>query len=108
MEDQRLSRKPEPGYDGEYHGLGFGTGAEAVSWLDAAMLAYPNHQIPVWVTTQADEGTESPELSIGLLLPRTGKTLILYGITATFEDAGAVKLIIEDVFIERVSTGFVR
>ncbi len=107
MEDQRLSRKPEPGYDGEYHGLGFGTGAEAVSWLEAAMLAYPNHQIPVWVTSQAhDPG--SPALSIGLILPGTGKTLILYAIDATDDDGGAARTIVENTFVERVSDGYVR
>ncbi len=107
MEDQRLSRKPEPGYEGEYHGLGFRTGAEAVSWLEAAMLAYPNHQIPVWVTSQThDPG--SPALSIGLILPGTGKTLILYASDYTDEDAAAVRLIIEDAFVGRVSEGFVR
>lgn len=103
-----LNREPEEGYDQSYSGMGFGNGADALEWLRFTLAAYPEYHIPVWVAVSSPSSPEGPDFSIGIMLPHTGKSMIVYAITAAQEEIDEARQIVEETLVARASTLFAR
>lgn len=103
-----MTRVPDEGYDEAYSGMGFGTGADALEWLVFAMTAYPKHNIPVWVDVAGPLNPEAPDFSIGVLLPQTGESMIVYAITAAQEEIDEARQLVENTLVARAATQFAR
>ncbi|KKN31208.1 hypothetical protein LCGC14_0826310 [marine sediment metagenome] len=103
-----MKREPEEGYAGAYYGMGFGTGVDALEWLNLTLAAYPEHHIPVWVEAASPLKPEAPDLSIGVLLPITGKTMIVYAVVAAQEEIDEAVDLVSDSLVARAHFRFVR
>ena len=103
-----MTRQPEEGYEESYSGMGFGTGADALEWLNLALAAYPEHHIPVWVDASSPLKPEAPDLSIGVLLPITGKAMIVYAVVAAQEEIDEAVDLVSDTLVARAHFRFAR
>lgn len=103
-----LNREPEEGYEQSYSGMGFATGEDALDWLRAVLATYPRHHIPVWAEASSPVNPTGPDLSVGVLLPQTGRSMIVYAVTAAQEDIDEARQIVEDTLVGRAASGFAR
>ena len=119
------------GYDDNYEGLAFATGAELAAELEAwALGPYARLNVPVWVDVPAVAIGEPCEwcnehglpgvavsgewtcgehrLEVGILLTRHGEPTIWYTDDWTPDDVQAIRATMLRVWAGRADTGFAR